>query len=351
MGKQSSINKYIDIENPKFLRKIFIIKLFGLIGILFTFPLGVLALINGNYTLSFTLIIIAILLGTNYFVIAKKLNYALSANIIVYLFLVLFIYLVYSGGVSHTGTLWIYTFPALALFLHGLKHGLIDIAIFVSLLILMFVLFDSSILEEHYSTAYKLRLILSFLVVTFLSSLYEYSNAKFFDEMQLLTEKLINVAKEDQLSELVKKRGIHEEMECLYQEAKMKSEPMCVMLCDIDYLHDINNRYGHEVGDMVIKEIVTEIQNSIKNSDTLSIWSGEEFLILLPKTELHDAYNFARALEKRIENLEISYDRHPIQLSLSIGISNIEHVKSIYAAVRHADNAMYKVKKGQISLA
>jgi len=162
--------------------------------------------------------------------------------------------------------------------------------------------------------------------------------------MRILTEKLIGVAKQDQLTELANRRGIYEEMELLYAKAKENDEPLCVMLCDIDYLHDINDGYGHHVGDIVIKEIAKEIQNSIKNSDPVARWSGEEFLVILPQTSLEDAHNFAKALSQRIDNLEIKYDNKCIPVSLSIGVSDIENAKSIYAAVRYADNEMYKVK-------
>jgi len=341
----SNTSMQLPDESPECLRKMFIIKLFGVVGLLFTLPFGLASLFNGNHSLAFILILISILLISNYFLISRKSYYKLAANIIVYIFLVLFLYLVYSGGVANTGALWIYAFPALALFLHGLKKGLFDIAIFVMLLTLMFIGLEDGFLEASYTSEYKIRLIFSFLVVTFLSSLYEYSNSKSFTEMGILAEKLINVAKQDQLTELANRRGIHDEMQELYQEAKESNEHLCVMLCDIDFLHDINDGYGHEVGDMVIKEVANEIQNSINNTHTVARWSGEEFLILLPQTKLQDTYKFARALEKRIENLVISYDREQIQVSLSIGVSDIEKVNSIYSAVRRADNEMYQVKK------
>ena len=353
MGDQYCFNKLKQIaqmgmkisdESPQCLRKIFLINLFGLLGIFLTLPFSLLSFLNGNVPLAVSLMLISILLIINYFMVTKKALYALGANIIVYLFLILFLYLVYTGGVANTGALWIYSFPALALFLHGLRRGLLDIAIFVLVLVFMFINMDNNFLEATYSSDHKIRLIFSFLVVTFLSSLYEYSNAKSFDDMNILTEKLINVAKQDQLTELSNRRGVQEEMECIYKEAKEKNEDLCVMLCDINFFHDINHVYGHEVGDMVIKEIANEIQHSINNTHTVARWSGEEFLILLPQTKLKDAYRFASALEKRIENLIINYDNQRIKVSVSTGISDVQNVNSIYSAIRHADNEMYKTK-------
>ena len=261
----------------------------------------------------------------------------------VYQFFVLFLYLVYSGGVVHTGSLWIFTFPALALFLHGLKHGLIDIGVFFLIITLMFSLNDGTYLEANYTDEYKIRLLLIFAVVTLLTSLYEYSSIYSFKQMRALTKKLIDIAKEEQLSELSDKRGIYEEMELLFYYAKEHNESLVIMLCDIDYLHDIRGRYGDDVGEMVITEISQEMQNSIKNSDTVAKWSGEEFIILLPKMKLSDAYKYATALEKRIKNLRIMHDRKLIQVSLTTGASDIENIKSIYSAVRQADNKMYNI--------
>ena len=113
------------------------------------------------------------------------------------------------------------------------------------------------------------------------------------------------------------------------------------MLCDIDYLHDINGRYGSDVREMVIKEISQEIQNSIKNSDAVAWWSGEEFIVLFPQTNLSDAHKYSIALKKRIKNLKIIHDRKPIQVTLTTGASNIENANSVYSAVRQADSKMY----------
>jgi len=329
-------------EDPEALRRISILKFFGGIGILFTLPFGVLSLFQDNYLLSLFLLGLSVLLIINHYLISQKEYYIFGANVIVYLFLLLFLYLVYSGGIENTGSLWIYVFPAVALFLHGLKYGLIDIALFMLLLSLMFYVNNGSFLEAAYTDAYKLRLILSFSVVTLLTALYEYLSIQSFSKMRLLTQRLIDVAKEEHLSDLVSKRGIYEEMELLFHYAKENNETLVVMLCDIDYLHDIHGRYGNTVGEMVIREISQEIQNSIKNSNTVARWSGEEFIILFPQMELSDVYKYATALEKRIKNLKIIHDRKPIQVSLTTGASNIDNVKSVYSAIRQADNKMYK---------
>ena len=328
-------------EDPETLQKISILKLFIILGILFTLPLGILSLFQDNIILSFSLLFISALLLVNYYFIFNSKMYTFASTLLVYLFFFLFLYLVYSGGVENTGSLWIYIFPGLALFLHGLKHGLIDISVFLFIITLMFFLNNGSYLEASYTDEYKIRLILIFAMITLFTSLYEYSSTNSFKKMRLLTNKLIDVGKEDQLSKLTNKRSIYEEVELLFHYAKENKQTLVVMLCDIDYLHDINGRYGSDVREMDIKEISQEIQNSIKNSDAVAWWSGEEFIVLFPQTNLSDAHKYSIALKKRIKNLKIIHDRKPIQVTLTTGASNIENANSVYSAVRQADSKMY----------
>jgi len=335
------VDKDLFAKNPKLARKIYLIKLFGIIGILVTLPFGLLSMYYGNLKLSILLIVVAAFLGVNYLLVVKTTRYVLASNIIVYLFLLLFLYLVYSGGVENTGSLWIYAFPPLALFLHGLKKGLVDIALFVILLTVMFLYPGNELLSASYSDEYKLRLIFSLLVVSFLSSLYEYSSAKSHQQLELLTYKLIGIAKEEQLAEITSKRSINDEMEVFFDYAMEHDEDLSLVLCDIDYLYDIQERYGKDVSDMIIDKISDEIKKSIHNSMAISRWTGNELLIVLPQTKYDDACTFSNALEKRIKNLKIIHDRKPILCSLTTGVADAKNTKSIYGMIRNADAKMY----------
>ena len=338
---KKSVNQNVCEYNPRLARNIFLIKLFGLMGVLVTMPFGVLALFRGHTTLSMILMSISSVLILNYFFSSKREKYVFASNVIVYLFLSLFLYLIYSGGIENTGSLWIYVFPALALFLHGFKHGLIDIGIFVlGTILILYIPLDTPLLAT-YSDEYKSRLLLSFITVSFLASLYEYFSLKSFEQVCALSKKLINVAKEEHLAELARKRGIGEECEILFSYAKKHNEKMSIVLADIDYLPDIRGRYGNDVGEMVIYEIKHAIENCTKNSEAIVRWTGAEFLILLPQTVHDDACKFTEALEQRIKNMTLTHDGKPIHISLTTGVADIENSDSIYAAIRNADSKMY----------
>jgi len=143
-------------------------------------------------------------------------------------------------------------------------------------------------------------------------------------------------SKEDVVTET-----IHNTFQRLFFDAKTQHQSLSVILCDIDYLYDIKERYGKDVANMVIEEVQKEIENSIQNSEVVFSWTGEEFLILLPRTTYDNAYKFSLSLEKRIENLSVMYDSKPIRVSLTTGVTDIENSHSIYATIRNADSKMY----------
>jgi len=332
-----------DEHNPEAIQKLFIVKLFAALGIIFTFLFGLLCLFEKNTILSLFSLGTSTVLLLNYYLMTRQEKYSIGTHVIVYLFMFLFFYLVYSGGVANTGSLWMYTFPALALSLHGLKHGLVDIAIFIFALLVIFYFGNDQFIEASYTEAYKIHLILSFLMVTLLSALYEYSRIQSLNYMGQLNSELVKNAKDEQLSQLSKQRGLYEELEVLYTHAKENNEKLCIVLCDIDYMHDIFSRFGKEVGNMVIDEITKEIEKSLKNSEGIVRWSGEEFLIILPTTPYADAILYANALEKRIQNYKIKYDGKIMPVSLTTGVAESENIKSIYRLIRQADSKMYNI--------
>ena len=118
-------------KDTEIVRKVYLINLFGFVGILFSLPLAVSAALNHKLQLSFFLLLTSAFCLGNHFYLKKTLDTRWASNILLYTLFTLMIFLVASGGVNNTGPLWVYTFPAVALFLHGFKKGLCDIAIFL----------------------------------------------------------------------------------------------------------------------------------------------------------------------------------------------------------------------------
>jgi len=333
------------IEDSRYLRQLYIVKAITLLAIVCSLPLGLLALYKGQHMLSFALLIVAFISIVNYILtLKKKISYTLASAIVSYPLIVLMLYLVAAGGVNNTGALWIYSLPAVVLFLHGLKKGMIILSVF--LLIMVMILFspDNSFLHAVYTLDYKVRLILVFILDSALTAAYEYSTENLFGKMKLLTEELSNIAEEDQLTQLRNRRGVHHQMERIYEQAKRDKTTMSIIMCDIDYFKDVNDRYGHEAGDEVLVKVAEIIKNTIRKTDIPARWGGEEFLVVLPKTNEKEAYLVAEKIRKNILDLLIVHEKHQIKVSLSAGVAESKQTSSVEQLVKLADNYMYEAK-------
>ncbi|OMH40138.1 hypothetical protein BLW93_06690 [Desulfurobacterium indicum] len=117
-------------------------------------------------------------------------------------------------------------------------------------------------------------------------------------------------------------------------------------MIDIDYFKRINDTYGHEVGDLVLKFIVDKIRSLIRSSDILVRYGGEEFIIYLPHTTLKDALKLAERIRKGIEDMIIdTEDGKKIRVTISLGVAERDLGETLEQVIKKADEALYRAKK------
>ncbi len=123
-----------------------------------------------------------------------------------------------------------------------------------------------------------------------------------------------------------------------------ESKPFAIMILDLDHFKKINDKYGHLVGDEVLKEFASVIKNNIRKSDFFARWGGEEFIILVPETTKEHILQFAEKIRLLIEN---HFKNHPNlpKLTVSIGISLYTEGDNITTLLERADQALYNAKK------
>lgn len=119
-----------------------------------------------------------------------------------------------------------------------------------------------------------------------------------------------------------------------------------VLMVDIDHFKSVNDTFGHEVGDKVLKFLVNKIMDSIRIKDKVFRYGGEEFVILLPETSQDAAAKLAERIRKDVENSEINIGNFKkIKITASIGIAERRDGESIEEVIKRADEAMYRAKK------
>lgn len=163
-------------------------------------------------------------------------------------------------------------------------------------------------------------------------------------------EELLYLAKMDGLTDIPNRRFFEETLHEEWQRNRRNSTPLSLLMIDIDYFKNYNDQYGHQAGDLIIKEIAKAIQSSLKrSSDFVARYGGEEFVVLLPETDKMGAMQVAEGILANIRNLQIKTDVSEIaeQVTISIGSSTIipDHHKKTANLIRIADRQLYAAKE------
>lgn len=326
-------------------RKIFMVNLFGFVGLTLTGAMGMLALYNQNFPLAAILLCACVFFYLGHYYQKRTGRFEFSASAILYSLIVLMIYLVYSGGVENTGPLWIFMVAPVALFFDGLKRGLIDILAFTAVIAVMMFYPNDLLLATSYPTEFKLRLIYSFLTITFLSAFYEYSRQQSFDFMVQMSHKYQQLAKLDPLTQLSNRRDAMDKLEYEERRIERNNYPIALVSLDIDFFKSINDTYGHDAGDFVLVKLSELFRTLIRKQDTVSRWGGEEFLFILPQTTAAQAYVVATKIKERIAETDFVYNDHQFDITVSMGISELNREKTIEESVNESDQFLYKAKE------
>ncbi|MCO4786667.1 MAG: diguanylate cyclase [Marinomonas atlantica] len=177
-------------------------------------------------------------------------------------------------------------------------------------------------------------------------------------KMQLLTqrieeqkkreEELKNLATTDELTGTYNRRAILEIAHTDYQKCLDEGQPFSVLLIDIDHFKQVNDQYGHEVGDRVIRAVVNVCREVLKakNIGHIGRIGGEEFVILLPMIDDMDAHSVAEQLRERVENEPIQCVDNALHcVTISVGLASLERSEKFDELLNRADIAMYQAKK------
>ncbi len=129
-------------------------------------------------------------------------------------------------------------------------------------------------------------------------------------------------------------------------KVKRYNKSMTVMLIDIDFFKQLNDRYGHLAGDKVLFELARTLEKSLRREDIVARFGGEEFVIMLPESTLQAAYHVAERVRQDIENMEIPYLGNTLCITVSVGVSFIDpsRIETPQTIIDQADNALYTSK-------
>jgi diguanylate cyclase (GGDEF)-like protein len=163
-------------------------------------------------------------------------------------------------------------------------------------------------------------------------------------ELQRANEQLTLLTTLDPLTQVYNRRGFTDAIGKEFSKYKRNNELFSIILLDIDFFKCINDNYGHEAGDMVLVKFASLLQKSARNYDVIARWGGEEFIVLLPNTQLKDAINIANKYRELVQKNEFRVSNAILRVSLTAGVANIENSISIDECIKRADSLLYEGK-------
>ena len=166
-------------------------------------------------------------------------------------------------------------------------------------------------------------------------------------ELSELNDKLRLISLTDGLTEVENRRSLELHLHEMWQHSMRLHEPIALIICDIDKFKAVNDNYGHQAGDSVLKEFAQLLKSEAREIDRVGRYGGEEFLLILSGTVLDAAVTFAERLREKVEGHTFSYAGGTLRRTMSCGVAAAPHprVKDQEALLRASDDALYVAKE------
>jgi two-component system cell cycle response regulator len=178
---------------------------------------------------------------------------------------------------------------------------------------------------------------------------------KYQDALKASYQKTVNMAIKDNLTGLYNRHYLNAHLHNLASSSLERSRPLCCLMLDMDHFKQVNDTYGHDVGDEVLVQLAERIVGQLRSSDLVARFGGEEFVVLLPGCELVIAQDVAERMRQSIEKepFKVSHSIGQINKTLSIGLSFLgpdskgsSPTQLVEQMLKQADEALYASKHG-----
>lgn len=164
------------------------------------------------------------------------------------------------------------------------------------------------------------------------------------EELDEARERLERLAVLDGLTDLFNHRHMHEILDDEIERARRYSIPLSVIMFDMDKFSEVNDRHGHQTGDMVLRDVAALISKNCRSTDRVCRYGGDEMLIICPHTDLKQAVRLAQRLRLALKRTTFYSDRGPIKVTGSFGVASLATAGTKQDLLRQADEAHYAAK-------
>ncbi len=170
--------------------------------------------------------------------------------------------------------------------------------------------------------------------------------AKAKAELEVANAELADLAATDELTRIANRRAFLGRATQEVARARRYGHNLCAVMIDIDAFKEVNDRYGHLAGDAVLRAVTRALCGSLRETDILARYGGDEFALLLPETPLEGACKVTERLRQTIEGLAVPVEGDLLHITMSCGVAQrLDHHRSVELLLGDADAALYRAKR------
>lgn len=163
-------------------------------------------------------------------------------------------------------------------------------------------------------------------------------------ELKNTLDEMEQLSRIDPLTQLANRREGTRALEAASQQAIQTEQQFAVLLCDLDRFKEINDLFGHDCGDEVLRVVARTLRDAARLGDCVARWGGEEFLVVLPETRLADAIWVAERLRTAVNQVHCEWQGQYMMPTISIGVAVRQTDQTIDQVIKAADQALYQAK-------
>lgn len=338
--KEVIIKAYIENYRNKLLTQ------YIYLGLFFSIFLSPFYYYIDNYALAITLNIFTVMIFFLYLFRLKTDKYTLKSRGFILAITILFISGFINGNQEINSTFFLLLYPIASFSIRGIKEGIIWT--FTLLFILINIYIQMSSLYNIYSFLF---FCIAYFMVSYLLYWYRHYELKIFtkifqvnelkEELEEKNKELKRIAVTDKLTNIYNRVKLDTVLEEEINRAQRFGHGFSLIIIDIDYFKEVNDNYGHQVGDIILVEIANILKYYIRNTDTLGRWGGEEFLIICPETKEDEVIKLANNLRKIVQENNFTTVGSK---TASFGVTSYIKGDDTSSILKRADDALYKAK-------
>ena len=199
----------------------------------------------------------------------------------------------------------------------------------------------------YLDTAYALMVLIVLCGCLALNLRLQHIRTRLHQQRQALAQALAEnreLATRDELTGLLNRRAMQDLMELEHRRSLRSGRPLLLAQLDIDHFKRINDTHGHATGDRALQAFASTVRASVRDTDVLARWGGEEFVLMLSDTQLPDAHDLLERIRLAVESLDIAHATGTLRMSVSAGLALHWPGATLAQTLERADQALYTAK-------